>query len=478
MLFWPAAQRSPAAAVAVALAVVSGVALCGCSASPSSAPPMRTAPIGAVHPSPTTSTTTTTTEPPLPVTPVQWTTCGDLQCGSVTVPLDYARPDGPTVQIAVARHPAEDPSERIGSLVINPGGPGTSGIDDLPNELSVLTPGLLDRFDIVSFDPRGVERSSPVTCTGGGSGSGGSGGGGSGQLIDPVPTTPAAQQALLQNDQEFAAQCERSSGVILPYVDTADTARDLDRIRAALGDAQLTFIGHSYGTLLGATYAELFPTKVRAMVLDGAIDPALSTVQYVTEQAESYESDLQAFFAWCAADPGCAWHPVGDPTTALLALIQRSRTLPLSASGGGTAGPGELYDSLLAGLESRSSWPSLAGSTGRRRVGQRRAGLFDDRPLRDGGLVQRGRGRTGNRLPRPPGGPQPVELSGPGCAGRAVRTGFRSAPRLGAARLCHLAGTGDAHAGAGRRPGGTADSGGGHHRRPGHPVLVGAVAGQ
>ena len=274
---------------------------------------MRTAPIGAVHPSPTTSTTTTTTQPPLPVTPVQWTTCGDLQCGSVTVPLDYARPDGPTLQIAVARHPADDPSERIGSLVINPGGPGTSGIDDLPNELSVLTPGLLDHFDIVSFDPRGVERSSPVTCTGGGSGSGGSGGGGSGQLIDPVPTTPAAQQDLLQNDQEFAAQCQRSSGVILPYVDTADTARDLDRIRAALGDAQLTFIGHSYGTLLGATYAELFPTKVRAMVLDGAIDPALSTVQYATEQADSYESDLQAFFSWCAADPGCAWHPVGRP---------------------------------------------------------------------------------------------------------------------------------------------------------------------
>jgi pimeloyl-ACP methyl ester carboxylesterase len=331
------------------------VLLAGCADSPPVAVPGRGTPASPpARRSPTTSTTTT--EPPLPVAPVQWTPCGDLQCGSVTVPLDYAHPDGPTLQIAVARHPAEVPSERIGSLVINPGGPGTSGIDDLPNELSVLTPELLDRFDIVSFDPRGVERSSPVTCTSGSSGASG----GSGPRIDPVPTTPAARLALLRNDEAFAAQCEQDSGGILPYVGTIDTARDLDRIRAALGDARLTFIGHSYGTMLGAIYAELFPTRVRAMVLDGAVDPALSTVQYASEQATSYEADLQAFFSWCAADAECPWRPVGDPTTALLALIQRSRIEPLSASAGGTAGPGELYDSLLAGLESQSSWPSLA----------------------------------------------------------------------------------------------------------------------
>ena len=249
---------------------------------------------------------------------MQWTPCGDLQCGSVTVPLDYARPDGATIQIAVARHPAEIPSERIGSIVINPGGPGGSGIDDLPNELSVLTSGLLDRFDIVSFDPRGVQRSSPVTCSTGQSS------GPVGQLIDPVPTTPAAQLALLQNDQDFAAECEHLSGAILPYVGTVDTARDLDRIRAALGDPQLTFVGHSYGTLLGATYAELFPTHVRAMVLDGAIDPALSATAYATQQAESFESELDSFFGWCSSDPGCPWRPAGDPTAALLALIQAS----------------------------------------------------------------------------------------------------------------------------------------------------------
>lgn len=288
----------------------------------------------------------------MPVAPVQWTPCGDLQCGSVTAPLDYSRPEGATIQIAVARHPAEIPSERIGSIVINPGGPGGSGIDDLANELSVLTPGLLDRFDIVSFDPRGVQRSSPVTCSSGQSS------GPVGQLIDPVPTTSAQQLALLQNDQGFAAACERLSGAILPYVGTVDTARDLDRIRAALGDAQLTFIGHSYGTLLGATYADLFPTHVRAMVLDGAIDPALSATAYATQQAESFESELDSFFSWCAADSSCSWRPAGDPTAALLALIQASVVHPLQ-SGSGSAGPGEIYDALLAGLGSESSWPTL-----------------------------------------------------------------------------------------------------------------------
>ncbi len=310
-----------------------------------------------------TPTTTSTTEPPLPVTPVAWTGCGSLQCGSVTVPLDYRRPGGPTIQIAVARHPAEVPSERIGSVVINPGGPGTSGIDDLPNELSVLAPELLDRFDIVSFDPRGVGRSSPVLCTGGG------GSGSSGPGIDPVPTTPAAQQALLRNDQEFAAQCQQYSGAILPYVGTVDSARDLDRIRAALGDAQLTFVGHSYGTLLGATYAQMFPTHVRAMVLDGAIDPSLTTVQYATDQADSLESELQSFFSWCATDAGCPWRPSGDPTTAVLDLVQHSRSVPLSAPGGGTAGPAELYDALLAGLESQSSWPTLAAALAQAELG-------------------------------------------------------------------------------------------------------------
>ncbi len=176
-----------------------------------------------------------------------------------------------------------------------------------------------------------------------------------------LPPRPE-QQALLQSDRQFAAACEQASGSVLPHVGTVDTARDLDRIRQAVGDAGLTYIGHSYGTLLGATYAELFPTHVRAMVLDGAIDPALSTAQYVQDQADSFESDLNAFFAWCAGNAGCAWRPSGDPTTALLALIQHTAVAPLPSTGGATAGPDTIYETLLAGLESQSSWPTLAGA--------------------------------------------------------------------------------------------------------------------
>jgi pimeloyl-ACP methyl ester carboxylesterase len=303
----------------------------------------------------------TTTAPTGPVPPVAWSPCGDdLQCGSVTVPLDYRRPDGATIRIAVERHPAEDPDERIGSLVINPGGPGTSGIDDLGNELSVLTPELLDRFDIVSFDPRGVERSDPLTCSpGGSSSSGGSASSTVGPLPDPVPTSAAAQQALVAGDRAYAAACEKYSGALLPFVGTLDVARDLDRIRAALGDSRLTFIGHSYGTLIGALYAQMYPDRVRAMVLDGAIDPALDTEQMVLDQASGFESVLDQFFSWCASTEACPWPTGSDPTANLASLIDGSRVTPLPASGGGAAGPGEFYDALLDDLYARSSWPSL-----------------------------------------------------------------------------------------------------------------------
>ncbi|HXQ44854.1 MAG TPA: alpha/beta hydrolase [Acidimicrobiales bacterium] len=341
--------RRAAVAVMAAAMVASGCATAGRVSAPSATTrtPASTAPAA-------TSVPTTITTAPVP--PIVWSGCGDdLQCGSVRVPVDYSRPNGPTLAIAVERRPAAVPSERIGSLVINPGGPGTSGIDDLPNELSVLTPELLDRFDIVSFDPRGVERSDPVECAPGGASSASA----PGPLPDPVPVTAAARSALLDGDEAYAQACEKYSGAILPFVGTVDAARDLDRIRAALGDATLTFMGHSYGTLLGAVYAQMYPGHVRAMVLDGAIDPALGTDQMVLDQAEGFESVLDDFFAWCAATPSCPWRPAGAPTAALLSLIGASRQTPLTAPDGRTAGPGEIYNALLDNLYSRSSWPSL-----------------------------------------------------------------------------------------------------------------------
>ena len=315
----------------------------------------------------TTTSSTTTTAPGPPVAPIVWSPCQQgLQCGSVTVPVDYAKSGGPTIQIAVAEHPAEDPSSDLGPLIINPGGPGGSGIDDLPNELSVLTPALLDDFDIVSFDPRGVDRSAPVTC--------GEQGGSSvpqGLLPDPVPQTAAAQQAVLVNDEAYAEDCEKASGNLLPYVGTVDAARDLDRIRAALGVSRITYFGHSYGTLLGLTYAQMFPTHIRAMALDGVIDPAVSAEQMVTDQAVGFEGVLDQFFDWCASS-GCAWQEGSDPTETLLQLASALRASPLPAGGGRQAGVGELYTAVLSALYVTSTWPQLATALGDAQAGNGR----------------------------------------------------------------------------------------------------------
>ena len=280
-------RRTPLLLLVLAAAVVAA----GCA---QSGPPPAQAEAHHRAPATTSSTTTTSTTVP-PVTPMVWSPCnGDSQCGTLVVPLDYADPDGPTISIAVARHPAEEPAARIGSLVIDPGGPGVSGINDMSNELSALTPQLLDDFDIVLFDPRGVERSDPVTC-GSATGSGPS---------DPTPVTPSQQAATIAGLRQFAAACEKNSATVLPYVGTVEVARDMDRLRQALGDSGLTYMGQSYGTLLGLTYAALFPTHIRAMVLDSVIDPALSFNQITTGQADGFEGVLNVVLHLVHRQPG------------------------------------------------------------------------------------------------------------------------------------------------------------------------------
>ncbi|MBV8302673.1 MAG: alpha/beta fold hydrolase [Acidimicrobiia bacterium] len=293
-----------------------------------------------------------------PASPLAWSSCGGLQCATLTVPLDYSNPSGPTINLAVARRPALSPAHRIGSLLINPGGPGDSGVNDLPAELRILTPGLQDDFDIVSFDPRGVARSAPVSCEPPGAASPAL----ANPLPDPVPATPQSTQALIDYSRQYAAACVRYTGLVLSYVDTESAARDMDRLRAALGDDRLTYIGHSYGTLLGAVYADLFPTHIRAMVLDSALDPAEPTDQATVDQAKAFDGVLHSFYGWCATTASCAWRPHGDPQADLLALIDRARQHPLPARGGRVAGPEEIYNGVLSRLYSTSRWSSLGSA--------------------------------------------------------------------------------------------------------------------
>ncbi len=352
-------MQGPSKTVAVgrlAAGAAAALLLAGCAtdAGPSHPEAKIPPPSTTMVPPPSTTMAQSPTVPStLPVPPIAWTPCnGDLQCGTLTVPLDYAQPQGATIGIALERHVANDPAQRIGSLVINPGGPGVSGIDDFPNELSSLTGPLLDDFDVVTFDPRGVQRSAPVSC-------GETPGAPPPALSDPVPQSVAAQKTTIDSMRNFGSDCEKASGAVLPFVGTVDVARDLERLRIALGDPGLTFMGQSYGTLIGETYATLFPTHVRAIVLDSVIDPALSYTAFTSDQAQSFEGDLGSFFAWCAANSTCPWRTTSDPTAAVLALLAQSRTAPAPAGGGRTAGPGEMYNALLEGLYSETDWPTL-----------------------------------------------------------------------------------------------------------------------
>ena len=330
-------------------------------------PTTTTAEPGTTTSAPTTTTAAppSTTAKPAPPAPspggLPWKACGSLQCASLAVPRDYADPAGPQLTLALARKPARTPAGRIGSLLINPGGPGDSGVSDLPAELRSLTVTLQNRFDIVSWDPRGIQRSAPVHCSDPNAKPGsGSGGGTSGSTIDPAPTRPEDQQTLADAYKAAGEECLRWSGDLLRHVGTDSTAEDLEHIRVALGEDKLTFIGHSAGTLLGAVYADRYPQRVRAFVLDGPIDPRLSLDQMTLAQAKGFEAALRSFFVYCDKNTTCAWRPANpDRTQAFLALMDRIRQAPLKASGDRIVGVDTFVSGVMSRLTARSKWPSL-----------------------------------------------------------------------------------------------------------------------
>ena len=243
---------------------------------------------------------------------VDWSDCGGgFECATVLVPLDYDDLTGDSVGLAVNRLPAADGGARIGSLLTNPGGPGASGVDYLSQSVTKFE-ALNASYDLVGFDPRGVGGSEPLSCLGTA---------GLDELFasDPDPDTDQEVATTVGLYRGFGQGCAREAPELLPYMSTADVARDLDVIRAVVGDPRLHYFGFSYGTLIGAVFAELFPDRVGAMVLDGPVDPSLSYEQTLLSQAEGFETSLEAYAADCVSSPGC---PLGTDLETGLARIR------------------------------------------------------------------------------------------------------------------------------------------------------------
>ncbi len=285
-----------------------------------------------------------------------WSDCSGAECTELTVPVDYAAPAGATIQLAVVRVPAKQPSERIGSLVVNPGGPGGSGVDYARAADFIVGPGVRDAYDIVGFDPRGVGRSAPIDCVT------------DPQLddflgADPTPDDAAEEKAYAATSAALARSCGQNAGPLLAHVSTEDAARDMDVLRAALGESRLTYLGKSYGTFLGATYADLFPQKVGRFVLDGVIAPDLTSEEVNLGQAKGFELATRRWAGFCARQSDC---PFGDSTDrvmeglrAFLASVDQS---PLPRTGD-TAVPrlteGWASLGIAAAMYDQNQWRSL-----------------------------------------------------------------------------------------------------------------------
>lgn len=226
-----------------------------------------------------------------------------LQCTHLTVPLDYTKPDGETIELGILRRPAKDRGQRIGALVVNPGGPGAAGLSTAA-ALADANDTLADRFDFVGFDPRGVGSSEPtVECL-------------SDEEMDAeradddeLDVSPEGVANLDAEAKEYAQKCVDNTEhgtAMLANLGTRDVAKDIDVLRAALGDEKLTYLGYSYGTRIGSTYAETFPGNVRAMILDGALDPSQSPVEEVVAQGAGFQRAFDDFVTWCVGQDDCA----------------------------------------------------------------------------------------------------------------------------------------------------------------------------
>lgn len=287
---------------------------------------------------------------------LDWRACDSgFECTTVTAPLDWADPSQGEIELSVIRSRAEG-GEAVGSLLTNPGGPGASGVGLVRDSLDyAVGERLRDRFDVIGFDPRGVGESTAVTCYDDAD---------MDAYLYDVPQnergTDAWTDELLERHAGFAEACDANSDGILPFITTENSARDMDLLRAVLGDSQLNYLGYSYGTFLGATYAKLFPEKVGRLVLDGAIDPSVSGLEVGVTQGVGFESALRAYMADCLESNDCPFRgSVDDAMSDLGALLASVDRDPLPSSDGRELGADSLMTAIVAALYSEESWGYL-----------------------------------------------------------------------------------------------------------------------
>ncbi|PPK62058.1 alpha/beta hydrolase [Actinokineospora auranticolor] len=285
---------------------------------------------------------------------VAWQKCGErgADCGSVSVPLDWNRPGGAKITVAVSRLKATDPAKRIGVLVFNPGGPGGPGSGVVRDNAAELFPrDLLDRFDLIGLDPRGVGDSKPaIACEK--------------PVADPAvtqfPRDQAGYDRLVAYNRVVADGCRRKTGPLIDHVDTVSAARDIDAVRVALGEDKVNLLGLSYGTFLGSTYASLYPDRVRAFVLDGAVDHTVGSRRMALDETRTTEEVFAEFGRWCASDPTCALHG-RDAVAEYRALLDRATRHPVPATGvpGGLTAE-QIGYAAYSYLILKDYWPYLA----------------------------------------------------------------------------------------------------------------------